>query len=119
MLLPDSPCDPEFELLPVATREAQGHVPLDDEPVVAVSDFPVTVSDASRDTLPGHLAVDASNLQAVAVVLGFGVVSHESEEGDVDRRHAQLECLKVQAEVLAKAAEYRKHPCSILNLMRI
>ena len=65
----------------------------------------MAISDASRDTLPSHLTINASNLQAVGVVLGFGVVSHEPEEGDVHRRHAQLEGLKVQAEVLPKAAE--------------
>jgi hypothetical protein len=105
LFLPNPPSDPQFELLPVATREAQGHVPLDDEPVVAIPNFPVAISDASRDTLPGHLTINASNLQAVGVVLSFNIVSHEPEEGDVDRRHPQLEGLEVQAEVLAKAAE--------------
>jgi hypothetical protein len=105
LLLPDPPSDPQLELLPVATGEEQGHVPLDDEPVVAVPDFPVAVPDASRDALPCHLTATASHLEAVAVALGFGVVSHEPEEGDVHRCHAQLECLEVQTEVVAKAAE--------------
>jgi hypothetical protein len=105
LLLPDPPSDPQLELLPVTTGEEQGHVPLDDEPVVAVPDFPVAVSDATRDALPCHLAATASDLEAVAVVLGFNVVSHEPEEGDVHRCHAQLECLEVQTKALAKTAE--------------
>lgn len=105
LFLPNPPGNPQLELLSVPTGEAQSHVALDDEPVVAVPHFPVAIPDAPRDPLPGHLTVDASDLQAVGVVLGFGVVSHEPEEGDVDRRHAQLECLEVQAEVLPKAAE--------------
>jgi len=105
LLLPDPPSDPQLELLPVATREEEGHVALDDEPVVAVPDLPVAVPDAPRHALPCHLAPVPSDLQAVAVVLGLGVVAHETEEGDVHGRHAQLESLEVQAEVLAEAAE--------------
>ena len=105
LLLPDPPGDPQLELLPVAAREEECHVALDDEPVVAVPDLPVAVPDAPRHALPCHLAPVPSNLQAVAVVLGLGVVAHETEEGDVHGRHAQLESLEVQAEVLAEAAE--------------
>ena len=76
--------DTQLELL-VTAREEQGHVPLDDEPVVAIPDLPVTVSDAPRHPLPDHLAPSAPNLQAVAVVLCFCVISHEPQEGDVDR----------------------------------
>lgn len=65
----------------------------------------MAISDAPRDALPCHLTATASDLKAVAVVLSFSVVAHEPEEGDVDRRHAQLECLEVQTEVLAEAAE--------------
>jgi hypothetical protein len=65
----------------------------------------VAVSDAPRHALPCHLAAAAPDLQAVAVVLGLSVVPHEPEEGDVHGRHAQLESLEVQAEVLAEAAE--------------
>ena len=105
LLLPDPPSDPQLQLLPVATREEQGHAPLNDEPVIAVPDLPVAVSDASRDALPCHLTTTASNLQAVAVILSFSIVAHEAEEGNVDRCHAQLECLEMQTEILAKAAE--------------
>ena len=105
LLFPDPPSHPQLQLLPVTAREEQGHVPLDDEPVVAIPDLPVTVSDAPRHPLPDHLAPSAPNLQAVAVVLGLSVVAHEPEEGDVHGRHAQLESLEVQAEVLAEAAE--------------
>jgi len=119
LLLPDPPSDPQLQLLPVATREEQGHAPLNDEPVIAVPDLPVAVSDASRDALPCHLTTTASNLQAVAVILSFSIVAHEAEEGNVDRCHAQLECLEMQTEILAEAAENREHPGGILNFMRI
>lgn len=65
----------------------------------------MAVPDAPRHALPCHLAAAPPDLQAVAVVLGLGVVAHEPEEGDVHGGHAQLESLKVQAEVLAEAAE--------------
>lgn len=84
LFLPDPPGDTQLELLPVAAREEQGHVPLDDEPIVAVPDLPVAVPDAPGHPLPDHLAPRAPYLQAVAVVLRFRVVSHEPQEGDVD-----------------------------------
>lgn len=95
LLLPDSPSDPQLELLPVPAREKQGHVPLDDQPVIAVTDLPVAVSDAPGHPLPDHLTPSSSHLQAVAVVLCFRIISHEPQKGNVDRRHAQLKGFKV------------------------
>jgi len=115
LLLPDPPSDPQLQLLPVATREEQGHAPLNDEPVIAVPDLPVAVSDASRDALPCHLTTTASNLQAVAVILSFSIVAHEAEEGNVDRCHAQLECLEMQTEILAEAAENLENDDSVIS----
>jgi len=65
LFLPDSASDTELELLPVTGREKQGHVPLDDEPIVAILDPPVTVNDALGHLLGDHLAPGAPNLQAV------------------------------------------------------
>jgi len=95
LLLPDSPSDPQLELLPVPSREKQSHVPLDDQPVIAVTDLTVAVSDAPWHPLPDHLAPGASHLQAVAVVLCFCIISQESQEGNVDRCHAKLKGFEV------------------------
>jgi hypothetical protein len=54
--------DTQLELLPVTAREEQGHVPLDDEPVVAIPDPPVTVNDAPGYPLADHLAPSAPRL---------------------------------------------------------
>ena len=65
----------------------------------------MAVSDAPGNPLKDHLAPTTSYLQAVAVLLCFRIISHEPQESDVHRCHAQLKCLEMQAEVLAKAAE--------------
>jgi hypothetical protein len=51
--------DTQLELLPVTAREEQGHVPLDDEPVVAILDPPMTMNDALGYPLANHLAPGA------------------------------------------------------------
>jgi len=53
--------DTQLELL-VTAREEQGHVPLDDEPVVAIPDPPVTVNDAPGYPLADHLEPGAPRL---------------------------------------------------------
>jgi hypothetical protein len=95
LFLPNSPSDPQFELLPFSTREEQGHVPLDDKPIIAIPDLPMAVSDAPGNPLPDHFAASASYLQAVAVVLCFQVITHEPQEGDVHRCHPQLKCFEM------------------------
>lgn len=105
LFLPDSPSDPELELLAIAAGEEEGHVAGDDEAVMAVPHLAVAVSYAAGHPLPDHLPPIRPHFQAVAVVLRLAVVPHEPEERYVHRRHPQLECLKVQAKVLPKAAE--------------
>ncbi|MFS7988371.1 hypothetical protein Hanom_Chr11g01034051 [Helianthus anomalus] len=68
----------------------------------------MTVSYASRDSLPCHLPPVPSNLQAVAVVLRLVIVPHKSQERDINGRHSQLERLKMETEVLAVTTKYLK-----------
>jgi len=106
LLFPDPAGDPELQLLPVATREEQRHVPLDDEAVVAVTHLPVAVADAPWGAFPDHLPPVGADLEAVAVVLRLVLVPHETEEGHVYWCHPKLERLKVQAEVLPEAVKH-------------
>jgi len=69
LFLLDSLSDTQLELLPVTTYEEQGHVPLDDDPIIAIADLPMTVTHAPGHPLTDHLAPGAPNLQAVTIVL--------------------------------------------------
>jgi hypothetical protein len=104
-LLPDAAGDPQLELLPVAAGEEKGHLPVNDQPVVAVPHSPVAVPDASWRALPCQLPPLPAHLQAVAEALCLALLTHEPQECHVHWRHAQQECLKVEAEVLPKTFE--------------
>lgn len=52
LFFPDSTGYPQLEFLPITSREVECEVSWDDETVLTVTDFPVTVTDASRDPLP-------------------------------------------------------------------
>lgn len=62
LLLPDPAGDPQLQLLSVAPREEQRHVPLDDEAIMAVPHLPVAVADAPRGAFPHHLPAITTNL---------------------------------------------------------
>jgi len=115
LLFPDPTCDPELQLLPITTGEEQGHVPLDDEAVMAVPHLPVAVADAPGGALPNHLPAIGTHLKAVAVVLRLVLVSHETKEGHVYWCHPKLEGLKVQAEVLPEAVKHCQHPGGVFH----
>jgi hypothetical protein len=105
LLLPNSTCDPQLELLAVATREKESHATLNDEAVKTIPNLAVAVSDAAGDSLPDHLAAIAANLKAVAVVLCLRIISHEPQKCYVNRSIAQLECLKMETKILPKATK--------------
>jgi hypothetical protein len=123
LLFPYPTSDPELELLPVTAGEEEGHVPLDDEPIMAVPHLPVAVTDAPGGALPYHLPAIGTDLQAVAVVLCIVLVPHETEKCHVHRCHPKLEGLEVKAKVLPETVKYlhtrvSTHPilvCSILG----
>lgn len=104
-LLPDAASDSQLELLPVAAREEEGHLSVDDQAVVAVPHRPVAVPDAPRRALPRQLPSFPAHLQAVAEALCLALLAHEPQERHVHRRHAQQERLEVQAEVLPETFE--------------
>lgn len=114
LLLPDPSGDSELELFPVSAGEEESHVSLNYESVVAVSHFPVAVSDASRRSLPYQLPTVSADLEAVAIVPSLVLVSHEPQERHIHRSHSQLERLEVEAEILPETMEHRKHPRGVL-----
>ena len=105
LFLPYPPRNSQLQLLPVSTGEEKCHVPLDDEPVVAVPNLPVAISDAPWSTLPYELPSIRPNLKTVTVVLCLSFIAHETEECHVNWSHAVLECFKVEAEILAETME--------------
>lgn len=106
LLLPNPSSNPELELLLVPTGEEEGHVPLDYEPIVAISHLPVAIPDTSWGTFPNKFPAIPPNLEAVAVVSSIIFVAHEPQECHVHWGHAQLERLEMEAEVLTKRLEY-------------
>lgn len=105
LLLPDPAGDPQLQLLSVAPREEQRHVPLDDEAIMAVPHLPVAVPDTSGGALPYHFPAICADLKAVAIVPCLIFITHETEKGHIDWCHPKLEGLKVQAEVLPETVE--------------
>lgn len=88
---------------------------------MAVSDFLMAISDASRAAFPYLFTSVASYLQAVAVAPGFSFITHETEECHVNRRHAELEGFEMETKVLTKTVEdlqERTNETTILIWMR-
>jgi len=88
LLLPYPSSNAEFQLLLVPTREEESHVPLDDEPIVAVPNLPVAIPDAPWVPFPYKFPSIPPNLEAVAVVSGLILIAHETQEGHVHWGHA-------------------------------
>lgn len=109
MLLPDAASHTELQLLVVPTREEERHVSLDYEAIMAVSYFPMAVSDASRGAFPNHSPAAATNLQAVAVGLRLILVPHETNERHVDWSLPEQKGFKVQAEILSETIEHLRN----------
>lgn len=72
---------------------------------MAVSDLLVAIPNAPRVAFPDKLSAISPNLEAVAVVTSFCLVSHETEKGHVDRSHPDLEGFKMETEILTKTME--------------
>lgn len=77
LFFPNPPSNSQLELFFITTRKVQSHVPRDDESILTISDFPVTVSDASRNPLPRQFTAVSSNFQTVTKLLSLLLVSHE------------------------------------------
>ena len=106
LLLPYPACDAELELLPVTSGEKQSHAALYDEAVMAVSNLPVRVSYAPGSPLPRQLPPISPNLQAVAVIPGLCLVSHEPKKCHVHWSHPELESFEMKAKVVTKTIEH-------------
>ena len=107
---PNSTSNPQLQLLSVSTREEERNVALDNKAIVTVTNLPVAVPYASGNPLPDHLTSVGSNLQAVTIVFSFAIVPHETQECYVYRGHAELERLKMQAEILSETTKYLARP---------
>lgn len=66
----------------------------------------MAIADASWGPLPYKFPAVRSNLQAVAVIPSLSLVAHETEKRHVNRGHAKLERLEMEAEVLTKTMKY-------------
>lgn len=73
---------------------------------MTVPDLSVTISYAARGALPYELPPIPSHLQTVTIIPGIILITHEPKERHVHRRHAQLERLKVETEILPKTVEH-------------
>lgn len=74
---PNPSGDSQLELFFVTAGEVQSQVSRDDESVLTIADFPVTVSDASGNPLPCQFTAVSSNFQTVTKFLCLVLVSHE------------------------------------------
>lgn len=104
-LFPYPSCDSKFQLIYVTTREKKGHVSLDNQPVVAIANFSMTISYASWNALPSEFSPATTYFQAVTEFLGIVVVTHKSQKCNVNRRNSQLESFKMETKELPKATE--------------
>lgn len=105
LLLPNTPCHPEFQLFSITTWEKKSHVPLYNQPIMTIPHFAMTVTNAARYSLPDQFPAICSNFQTVAEIFCLIVIAHETQKCHVDRCHSQLESFEVQTEVLPKAVE--------------
>lgn len=105
LLFPYPPCDAKFELFPISSREEKGHVALNNETIMTISDLPVTISNASWCALPDELPAISSNLQAIAVVPSFCLITHKTKKCHINRSHTKLKCLKMETKILSKAVK--------------
>lgn len=73
LFFPNSTGDTKLQLLSVTTREEESHVSMDNQTIVAISNLPVTISNAPRHPLPGKFSAIATHFQAVAEVPCFAI----------------------------------------------
>lgn len=106
LFFPYSSSNSELKLLPIPTREKQGHISLDDETIMAIPDLTVAIPDTPWSTLPNEFPAIRPNFQAIAIVPSLILVPHETKECHVNRGHPKLESFKMKAEVLAKTVKY-------------
>lgn len=72
---------------------------------MAISDFPMVITNAPWSAFPHQLPAICPNLQAVAEVLRFNFITHETKESHVNWGYANQKRFKVQAEVVTKTVE--------------
>lgn len=72
---------------------------------MTVSDLSVTISYAAWGTLPDEFSAIPTDFQTVTVVSSVIFITHETEKRHVDGSHAELECFKVETEILPIAVE--------------
>jgi hypothetical protein len=75
---------------------------------MAVPNLPVAISYTPWHAFPNKFPTISPNLQAVAVIPSFCLITHESEECHINRSHPKLESFKMKAEILAKTVENLK-----------
>lgn len=88
LLLPYTASDTQLKLFPVATREEQCHVPLNYEAIMAITDFPMAVTDTARGAFPCELPAVGPNLKAVTEIPRLILIAHEAKECHVNGCHA-------------------------------
>jgi hypothetical protein len=106
ILFPNAAGDTQLQLLALPTRKEESHVPLDYEAIMAVSYFPMAVSDTTRGAFPNHSPATTPDLEAVAVGLCIILIPHETDKCHVDWSLSEQKGFKVQAEILPKTIEH-------------
>lgn len=89
LFFPDPACHSQLQLLPVAAREEERHITMNDQTIIAVPYLPMAVSDASWDPLPYQFPAIATHFKTVTVVLCLIILTHESQECHIHWRHSQ------------------------------
>lgn len=105
LFFPNPTGNPKLQFFTITPGKEEGHVALNDETIKTVANLSVAVPYGSGHPLPRHLPTIPTDLKAVGVILCLVIVTHESQERYVDWSHPQLECFKMQAEVLPKATK--------------
>lgn len=72
---------------------------------MAVSNLLVAISYASWGTFPNEFPPISPNLKTVAVITGFRLITHETEECHIHWSHPQLKSFKMETEVLSETVE--------------
>jgi hypothetical protein len=106
ILFPNAASDAQLQLLAVSTGKEERHVSLHYEAVMAVSYFPMAVSDTSRGAFPNHSPATAPDFEAVAVGLCLILIPHETDECHVNWSLPEQKGFKVQAEIFSKTIEH-------------
>ncbi|KAF4393400.1 hypothetical protein F8388_023204 [Cannabis sativa] len=105
LFFPNSTSHPKLQLFPVSPREGESHISLDNETIKTVTNFSVTVPNASWNPLPYHLPPMSTHFKTVVITLCLNIITHKPKESYVDGSCTELESFKMQTKILAKTAE--------------